>query len=126
MTIKRNVFYDIILILIFILFIDSQQKHNPKSKHSAANHNVALQSNKGKAAPQTEPPTNMVANVQQPAPATVKEQPQSESKPVPVAVQQQEQTKAEITNSGRSNERTKQPSHQVTEKVHSEESLTKR
>lgn len=67
----------------------------------------------------------MVANVQQPAPATVKEQPQSESKPVPVVVQQQEQTKVDSTNSGRSNERTKQPSQQA-EKVHSEESLTKR
>lgn len=104
--------------------IDSQQKHNPKPKHSAPNHNVASQSNKGKAAPQPESATNMVANVQHTTPASAKEQPQSESKPVPVAVQQ-EQTKVDNTNSGRISEKSKQPPQQA-EKVHSEESVTKR
>lgn len=66
----------------------------------------------------------MVANMQQPAPATVKEQPQSESKPVPVAVLQ-EQTKVESTDNSRNNERTKQPPKQ-TDKLHSEESATRR
>ncbi|XP_031622161.1 eukaryotic translation initiation factor 4G isoform X2 [Contarinia nasturtii] len=102
---------------------DSQQKHNPKSKHSAANHNIAPSSNKGKAAAQTtDAPTNMVANVQQPAPA--KEQPQSEPKPVVPVTVQQEQTKVENTNSARSNEKTKQPPQQAN-KAHSEESVTK-
>lgn len=129
----------------FQLFLDSQQKHNSKSKHSAPNHNVASQSNKGsKAAPQPDNSANMVANVKQTAPAAVKEQqpqqtqphhqppqqqPTSESKPVvPVAIQPTEPTKiVESTNSGRNSEKTKQQQPpQPVEKVHSEDSVTKR
>lgn len=131
--------------LIFIIS-DSQQKHNPKSKHSAPNHNVTSQSNKGsKAAPQPDTSANMVANVKQTAPSAVKEQQQQqqqpqpqqqptiESKPaVPVTVQP-EPAKVDSTNSGRSSEKTKQqqppqpqPQPQPAEKVHSEESVTKR
>lgn len=107
-------------------FLDSQQKHNPKSKHSAPNHNVASQSNKGKSGPQADHSTSMVANVKQTAPATAKEQPSSESKPVvPIAVQP-EPTKVDNTNSGRSSEKTKQQPPQPADKVHSEESVTKR
>lgn len=125
--------------LIFIIS-DSQQKHNPKSKHSAPNHNVTSQSNKGsKAAPQPDTSANMVANVKQTAPSAVKEQQQQqpqpqqqptiESKPaIPVTVQP-EPAKVDSTNSGRSSEKTKQqqpPQPQPAEMVHSEESVTKR
>lgn len=70
----------------------------------------------------------MVANLQQPAPASTKEQPAPEPKPVaPVAVQP-EATKVENT-TGRSSSIEKpkhqQPSQPV-EKVHSEESVSKR
>jgi len=106
---------------------ESQQKHNPKAKHPAHNqqHNAASQSNKGKTASQSENTTNMVANLQQPPPASTKEQPITEPKPVaPVAVQP-ETTKVESTNSGRNSEKSKQQPSQPVEKVHSEESVSK-
>lgn len=69
----------------------------------------------------------MVANLQQPAPT--KEQPTTEPKPVaPVVAVQPEPIKVENTNTGRSSEKPKQQQQppQPVEKVHSEESVSKR